>query len=77
MGGFDSVLTTIQTQLVGLAAPLAILGIIAFILAFLISPFLPDAVGPMRGYIQKALIGVAFIAFIPGIVTALAALGGS
>ena len=77
MGGFESVLTAIQAQLIGLAGPLAILGIIAFILSFLISPFLPDAMGPMRGYIQKALIGVAVISFIPGIVTALAALGGS
>ena len=77
MGGFEGVLTAVQAQLIGLAGPLAILGIIAFILSFLISPFLPDAMGPMRGYIQKALIGVAVISFIPGIVTALAALGGS
>lgn len=76
MGGFENVFTTFQTQLIGLAAPFAIIGIIAFILAFFISPLLPDVMGPMRGYIQKALIGVAFISFIPGIVNALAALGG-
>ncbi len=72
----EALLQSLQTQLQSYAAPLAIIGIFVFILSFLISPLLPDIMGHMRGYIQKALLAVAVIAFIPGIVTALAGLGG-
>ena len=46
------------------------------VLAFLITPLLGDALGNNRGYIQRALLAIAFIGFIPGIVAALYALGG-
>jgi hypothetical protein len=76
MDGVTGALTTLQAQLTALAVPLGIIGIISFILAFLISPFLPDALGNMRGYIQRALIGIAFISFVPAIVRGLASLSG-
>ncbi len=76
----DAITTALQSltgQLMGLSAPLAILGIVVFILSFLISPLLPDAMGSMKGYMQRAMLGVAFLSFVPAIITGLAGLSGS
>ena len=75
MGPFQQALESFITQLQGLAIPLAVIGIMIWVLAFLISPLLGDALGNSRGYIQRALLAIGFIGFIPGIVAALYALG--
>ncbi len=77
MGPIEQALQSFITQLQALAVPLGVLGLICAVLAFLITPLLGDALGNNRGYIQRALLAVAFIGFIPGIVAALYALGGS
>jgi hypothetical protein len=76
MGPITTALQQFQTQLQGLVVPLGIIGLVCAILAFLITPLLGDALGNHRGFIQKALLAVAFVGFIPGIVTGLYALGG-
>ena len=76
MGPFEQALQALIQQLQALAVPLGVLGLICAVLAFLISPLLGDALGNNRGYIQRALLAIAFIGFIPGIVAALYALGG-
>ncbi len=77
MGPIEQALQSFITQLQALAVPLGVLGLICAVLAFLITPLLGDALGNNRGYIQRALLAVAFIGFIPAIVAALYALGGS
>ncbi len=77
MDGITTTLEALQTGLIALAVPLGILGLVCAVLAFLISPLLGDALGNNKGFIQKALLAVAFIGFIPGIVAGLFALGGS
>ncbi len=77
MGPIEQALQSFITQLQALAVPLGVLGLICAVLAFLITPLLGDALGNNRGYIQRALLAVAFIGFIPAIVAALHALGGS
>ena len=76
MGPFETALQSFITQLQALAVPLGIIGLLCGVLAFLVTPLLGDALGNNRGYIQRALLAVAFVGFIPGIVTALYALGG-
>ena len=76
MDGITTALETLQTSLLQLAVPLGIIGLICAVLAFLITPLLGDALGNNRGFIQRALLALAFVGFIPGTVTALFALGG-
>ena len=76
MDGLTQALTSFQTALMSLAVPMGIIGLICAILAFLITPLLGDALGNHRGFIQRALLGIAFVGFIPGIVAGLFALGG-
>ncbi len=76
MEGITTALEALQTSLMQLAVPLGIIGLVCAVLAFLISPLLGDALGNNKGFIQRALLALAFIGFIPGIVTALFALGG-
>ena len=76
MDGITQALTSLQSSLMALAVPLGIIGLICAVLAFLITPLLGDALGNNRGFIQRALLALAFVGFIPGIVTALFALGG-
>ncbi len=76
MGPFEQALQALIQQLQALAVPLGVLGLICAVLAFLITPLLGDALGNNRGYIQRALLAIAFIGFIPAIVAALYALGG-
>ncbi len=76
MEGITTALESLQTSLMQLAVPLGIIGLICAVLAFLISPLLGDVLGNNKGFIQRALLALAFVGFIPGIVTALFALGG-
>ena len=75
MGPFETALQSFITQLQALAVPLGVIGLICAVLAFLITTLMGDALGNNRGYIQRALLSVAFVGFIPGIVAALYALG--
>lgn len=76
MEGITTALEALQTSLMQMAVPLGIIGLVCAVLAFLITPLLGDALGNNKGFIQRALLALAFVGFIPGIVTALFALGG-
>jgi cell shape-determining protein MreD len=76
MGPITQALQSVQTQLMTLAVPLGIIGLVCAVLAFLITPLLGEALGNHRGFIQRALLAIAFVGFIPGIVAGLYALGG-
>ena len=76
MDGVTQALTSLQTSLMALAVPMGILGLVCAVLAFLITPVLGDVLGNNRGFIQRALLAIAFVGFIPGIVAGLFALGG-
>ena len=76
MGPITQALQAFQTQLMALAVPLGIIGLVCAILAFLITPLLGDVLGNHKGFIQRALLSIAFIGFIPSIVAGLYALGG-
>lgn len=78
MDQITTALDSLTTSVTGLAVPFAIFGVLVVMLAFLVSPVLPDGVSSAaKGYVQKALIIVALISFIPGIIRSLGAVGGS
>lgn len=76
MDAISQMVEALNTQLNALVVPLAILGIVLWGIAFLVTPILPDWASGMRGYFQKAMLIVGFIGFVPGIIAALAAMGG-
>ena len=76
MGPITQALESLQTQLMALAVPLGVVGLVCAILAFLVTPLLGDALGNHKGFIQRALLSIAFVGFIPAIVAGLYALGG-
>ena len=76
MDGVTQALTSFQTALMALAVPMGIIGLVCAVLAFLITPVLGDVLGNNRGFFQRALLAIAFVGFIPGIVAGLFALGG-
>jgi hypothetical protein len=78
-GGGNAIATMLSAftaQVQPLAVPLAIFGGVLWGLAILAMPLLPEWAGTMRGYFQKALLAVGFIAFIPGIMQFAGSLGG-
>ena len=76
MGPITQALESLQTQLMALAVPLGVIGLVCAILAFLITPLLGDVLGNHKGFIQRALLSITFVGFIPAIVAGLYALGG-
>lgn len=76
MESITTMLTTLTEQITPIATPLAILGVVLWGIAFLATPFLPDWATTMKGYFQRAMIVVAVIGFLPGIITAMATMGG-
>ncbi len=73
----SAMLTALTAQVQPLAVPLAILGAVLWGLAILATPFLPEWASSMRGYFQKSLLVVGVIAFLPGIITFVAGIGGA
>jgi hypothetical protein len=71
-----TMLSTFTAQVQPLAVPLAVFGGVLWGLAILATPLLPEWSGTMRGYFQKALLAVGFIAFIPGVMQFAGGLGG-
>ena len=76
MGAIQTAIQTLNTQMAALVIPLGTLGLVVAIMAFLVTPLLPDWAFQMRGYIRMALLMIAFAGFVPAIVAGMAALGG-
>ena len=77
MDAINNAFTSLYAPMQQLAVPLAIVGVIFTILAFLVSPVLGDGISSaVKGYVQKAFFCVAIIGFVPTIVTAFASIGG-
>ena len=75
-GALAGMLQAFTTQLQGLAVPFAIFGVMAWAVAFLATPLLPEWASGLKGYFQRALVIVGVISFLPGIITFVASLGG-
>lgn len=76
MEALQTMITNLTTQLQGMVGPFAIFGLVLWGIAFLLTPLLPEWSQEMRGYFKKALLVVGFVGFVPGLITAMAAMGG-
>ncbi len=76
MDAINSAIQALNAQMAALVVPLGTLGLVAAVIAFLVTPLLPDWAFQMRGYIRTALLMIAFASFVPAIVAGMAALGG-
>lgn len=77
MDALNAMITNLNAQLQPMVVPLAVFGLLLWGIAFLVTPLLPEWSQEMRGYFKKALLVVGFIGFVPGLVTAFAAMGGA
>jgi hypothetical protein len=70
-------LETTAKNVAKIATPVAIICIVIVLVMYLFAPLLPDIAQQHKGYIIRALVIVAMIGFIPELVKAVAAFGGS
>jgi hypothetical protein len=70
-------LETTAKNVAKIATPVAIICIVIVLVMYLFAPLLPDIAQQYKGYIIRALVIVAMIGFIPELVKAVAAFGGS
>jgi hypothetical protein len=77
MDALNTMITSLTTQMQALVVPLGILGLVLWGIAILVTPLLPEWASGMRGYFRTAMLVVGFIGFVPGIIAALAAMGGA
>ena len=76
MPQFQATICTIYTQLLSVALPAALIGILVAVIGFLLIPVLGDTVAASRGYIRTALFTVAILGILPGFISALASMSG-
>jgi hypothetical protein len=79
-GSIDAIGTQLEemaTELTSLAPPLAIFSLVLFMISWIVVPILPDWASSMKGWMQKALVVLALIGFVPTIVAALFAIGSA
>jgi len=70
-------LETTAKNVAKIATPVAIVCIVIVLVMYLFAPLLPDIAQQNKGYIIRALVIVAMIGFVPELVKAVAAFGGS
>jgi hypothetical protein len=70
-------LETTAKNVAKIATPVAIVCIVIVLVMYLFAPLLPDIAQQNKGYIIRALVIVAMIGFIPELVKAVSAFGGS
>ena len=76
MAQLQTAMCTAYTQLITLALPAALIGMLLALLGFFLIPLLGEGVLASRGYIRLALGAVLFLGFLPALITGLAQIGG-
>ena len=77
MDAITNLLTTLQTQLLTLVIPVAIIGTVLWFVAGALQPLLPDWAQSMRGYFQRLMLMVMVVGGATTIITGLyGVLGG-
>jgi hypothetical protein len=76
MTAITGLLTDLQTQLLTLVVPVAVIGVILWFIAGALQPILPEWAQTMRGYFQRLCLMVAVAGGATTIVTAFYGLLG-
>src|SRR5581483_1140595 len=58
MGGITSAITTLQSELLTIVVPIAVVSVILWFVANALAPVLPEWAQSMRGHFQKVMLGV-------------------
>ena len=76
MDAITNLLTTLQSQLLTLVIPVAVIGTILWCIAGALQPLLPDWAQSMRGYFQRLMLMVMIVGGATTIITGLYGLLG-
>ncbi|NCC32041.1 MULTISPECIES: hypothetical protein [Candidatus Chloroploca] len=77
MEAITTMFTTLQTSLLSLVLPTAVIALVLWFLMNALAPVIPDWAQAARGHLQRVLLGVVVVGFATTIVTALYGLGGA
>src|SRR5215210_2586522 len=70
MGGITTAITTLQSELLTIVVPIAVVSVILWFIANALAPVLPEWAQGMRGHFQKVMIGVMLVGGATTIITA-------
>ncbi|MFL5805518.1 MAG: hypothetical protein ACJ8CR_27745 [Roseiflexaceae bacterium] len=76
MDAITTLLTTLQTQLLTIVIPVAVIGTILWFVAGALAPIMPDWAQQMRGYFQRLMLMVMVVGGATTIITGLYGLLG-
>lgn len=76
MDAITNLLNTLQTQLLTLVIPVAVIGTVLWFIACALQPILPDWAQSMRGYFQRLMLMVMIVGGATTIITGLYGLLG-
>ena len=61
MGGITTAITTLQSELLTIVVPIAVISVILWFVANALAPVLPEWAQGMRGHFQKVMLGVMLV----------------
>jgi hypothetical protein len=70
MGGISSAITTLQSELLTVVVPIAVVSVILWFVANALAPVLPEWAQSVRGHFQKVMLGVMLVGGATTIITA-------
>ena len=77
MDAITNLLTTLQTQLLTLVIPVAVVGTVLWFIAGALQPLLPEWAQSMRGYFQRLCLMVMVVGGATTIITGLYSILGA
>ena len=71
MGGITTAITSLQSQLLTVVVPVAVISVILWFIANALAPILPEWAQSVRGHFQKVMLGVMLVGGATTIITAM------
>ena len=71
MGGITTAITTLQSELLTIVVPIAVISVILWFVANALAPILPEWAQGMRGHFQRVMLGVMLVGVATTIITAM------
>jgi hypothetical protein len=71
MNGIATAITSLQSQLLTVVVPVAVISVILWFIANALAPILPEWAQNVRGHFQKVMLGVMLVGGATTIITAM------
>jgi hypothetical protein len=71
MNGITTAITSLQSQLLTVVVPVAVISVILWFIANALAPILPEWAQSVRGHFQKVMLGVMLVGGATTIITAM------